>query len=112
MGRVTAKQRPRKPARVARTLTQTKLSSSAPLGLLALHLLGVWRPITNRGLLFVASDEARAERLGMLLHGLEPDAHVLVFPRPDTLPFDATAPSTEVAGRRASVLRRITEDGD
>jgi transcription-repair coupling factor (superfamily II helicase) len=112
MGRVTAKLKARRSARVAESAVRTKISSSSPLGLLSLHLLDLWRRIADRGLLFIASDQARAERLGMLLHGLDPQAHVLVFPRPDTLPFDAAPASGEIAGRRASVLRRITEESE
>ncbi|MGJ4944828.1 TRCF domain-containing protein [Bradyrhizobium sp. HKCCYLS1011] len=83
------------------------LSSAAPLGLLALHLLTTWRNAGSDGLVFVAKDEARAERLGAILHALDPACDVLVLPRFDTLPFDEVEPSREIAGRRASVLRRL-----
>lgn len=48
-----------------------------------------------------------AERLGSVLHSLDPSLDVLVFPRLNTLPFDGLEPSREIAGRRSSVLRRL-----
>lgn len=79
-------------------------SSAAPTGLIALHLLKLWR---KAGVVFVASDETRAERLGAVLHAFDPGCPVMVLPRFDTLPFDEVEPSREISGRRASVLRRL-----
>ena len=81
--------------------------SSAPLGMLALHLLEQWRKSSRDGLVFLAENENRAERLGSVLHSLDPAVEVLVFPRLNTLPFDGLEPSREIAGRRSSVLRRL-----
>ena len=86
---------------------RTTISSSSPLGLLALHLLEQWRKSGRDGIVFLSENESRAERLGSVLHSLAPSLEVLVFPRLNTLPFDGLEPSREIAGRRSSVLRRL-----
>src|ERR1700744_2056365 len=83
------------------------ISSSSPLGMLALHLLQQWRKLAGKGLVFLSENEDRAERLGSILHSLDPSLDVLVFPRMNTLPFDGLEPSREIGGRRSSVLRRL-----
>nr|WP_244423014.1 DEAD/DEAH box helicase [Bradyrhizobium sp. ORS 278] len=60
-------------------------------------------------MVFLSSDEARAERIAAVLHAMDPDCGVLVLPRFDTVPFDDAAPSRELSGRRAHVLRRLAE---
>ncbi|NPV21002.1 DEAD/DEAH box helicase [Bradyrhizobium aeschynomenes] len=84
-------------------------SSDAPLGLLALHLLSERQRRKTHGLIFIADNEPRAERLAAVLHAMDPGCDVLVLPRFDTLPFDDAEPSREVAGRRTHVLRRLAE---
>jgi len=102
-------------ARAASALKMSKgsprsaVSSSSPLGMLALHLLEQWRKSGRDGIVFLAEDENRAERLGSVLHSLAPSLDVLVFPRLNTLPFDGMEPSREIAGRRSSVLRRLAK---
>jgi transcription-repair coupling factor (superfamily II helicase) len=86
---------------------RSTISSSSPLGMLALHLLEQWRQSGRDGIVFLAENENRAERLGSVLHSLDPSLDVLVFPRLNTLPFDGLEPSREIAGRRTSVLRRL-----
>ena len=83
------------------------ISTSSPLGMLALHLRDQWKKSGRDGLVFLAEDENRAERLGGIVHALDPSLDVLVFPRLNTLPFDGLEPSREIAGRRSSVLRRL-----
>ena len=83
------------------------ISTSSPLGMLALHLREQWKKSGRDGLVFLAEDENRAERLGGIVHALDPSLDVLVFPRLNTLPFDGLEPSREIAGRRSSVLRRL-----
>src|SRR5437868_5804845 len=75
--------------------------------MLALHLREQWNRSGRDGLVFLAEDENRAERLGGIVHALDPSLDVLVFPRLNTLPFDGLEPSREIAGRRSSVLRRL-----
>src|ERR1700744_622784 len=87
--------------------SRSTISSSSPLGLLALHLLQQWKKSAGKGIVFLSENEDRAERLGSVLHALDPSLDVLVFPRLNTLPFDGLEPSREIAGRRASVLRRL-----
>ena len=85
------------------------ISSSSPLGVLALHLLTQWKQSGRGGIVFLAESESRAERLGSVIHAFDPSCEVLVFPRLNTLPFDQLEPSHELAGRRASVLRRLAK---
>ena len=85
------------------------VSSSSPLGLLALYLLDVWRRPKSKGLIFLSEDERRAEQVGAILHAFEPQSGVMVLPRLDAFPFDGLQPSRELTGRRASVLRRMAE---
>jgi transcription-repair coupling factor (superfamily II helicase) len=75
--------------------------------MLALHLLEQWSGSGHNGIVFLTEQESRAERLGGVLHSLDPALEVLVFPRLNTLPFDGLEPSREIAGRRSSVLRRL-----
>src|SRR5690242_19359450 len=90
-------------------LPRSTISSSSPLGMLALHLLEQWRKSGRDGIVFLSENENRAERLGGVLHSLAPTLDVLVFPRLNTLPFDGLEPSREIAGRRSSVLRRLAK---
>ena len=76
---------------------------------MALHLLAEWRKAGRNGIVFLSENENRAERLGAVIHALDPSCDVLVFPRLNTLPFDQLEPSHEIAGRRSSVLRRLAK---
>nr|WP_316225043.1 DEAD/DEAH box helicase [Bradyrhizobium sp. SZCCHNR1082] len=75
--------------------------------MLALHVVTQWRMSGRRGLVFLAENERRAERLGSIIQVVEPTCDVLVYPRLNTLPFDQLEPSRDIAGRRSSVLRRL-----
>ncbi|MBR0829947.1 DEAD/DEAH box helicase [Bradyrhizobium manausense] len=75
--------------------------------MVALHLLEQWGKSGRDGIVFLCEDENRAERLGGIIHALDPSVDVLVFPRLNTLPFDGLEPSREIAGRRSAVLRRL-----
>src|SRR6201992_1008899 len=87
--------------------SRSAIASSSPLGMLTLHLLQQWRQSGRDGIVFLSENENGAERLGSVLHSLDPSLDVLVFSRLHTLPFDGLEPSREIAGRRASVLRRL-----
>ena len=91
----------------SKTTSRSAISSSSPLGMLALHLLEQWSKSGRDGLVFLCDDESRAERLGGVIHALDPSVEALVFPRLNNLPFDGLEPSREIAGRRSSVLRRL-----
>lgn len=93
----------------AKASQRAAISSSSPLGMMALHLLAKWKDSGRNGLVFLAESENRAERLGSVIHALDPSCEVLVFPRLNTLPFDQLEPSREIAGRRAAVLRRLAK---
>jgi transcription-repair coupling factor (superfamily II helicase) len=88
---------------------RSTISASSPLGLRALHLLEQWRKPGHDGIVFLSENENRAERLGSVLHSLDPSLDMLVFPRLNTLPFDGLEPSREIAGRRSAVLRRLAK---
>lgn len=77
--------------------------------MLALHLLQQWKKSGRDGVVFLAGEENRAERLASIVHSLDRSPGVLVFPRLNNLPFDGLEPSREIAGRRSSVLRRIAK---
>lgn len=93
----------------SKSSSRSAVSSSSPLGMLALHLLEQWEKSGRNGLVFLCDDENRAERLGGVIHALGPSVDVLVFPRLNNLPFDGLEPSREIAGRRSSVLRRLAK---
>ncbi|MET4276576.1 transcription-repair coupling factor (superfamily II helicase) [Bradyrhizobium sp. F1.2.2] len=95
--------------RADKSASRSAVASSSPLGMLALHLLEQWEKSGRDGLVFLCDDESRAERLGGVIHALDPAVDVLVFPRLNTLPFDGLEPSREIAGRRSSVLRRLAK---
>ena len=77
--------------------------------MMARHLLAQWGRSGRNGVVFLAENENRAERLGGIIHALDPSCDVLVFPRLNTLPSDQLEPSYEIAGRRSSVLRRLAK---
>jgi transcription-repair coupling factor (superfamily II helicase) len=98
---------PKTPTKKGKKFSGSAISTSSPLGMLALHLREQWKKFGRDGLVFLAEDENRAERLGGIVHALDPSLDVLVFPRLNTLPFDGLESSREIAGRRSSVLRRL-----
>lgn len=97
------------PKAKSKTTSRSAISSSSPLGLLALHLIEQWRTSGGDGLVFLCDNENRAERLGGVIHALDPSVEALVFPRLNNLPFDGLEPSREIAGRRSAVLRRLAK---
>jgi hypothetical protein len=66
---------------VTKRKTSAAISSSSPLGLMALHLLAQSRKSGRNGVVFLTENETRAERLGAIIHALESSCNVLVFPR-------------------------------
>jgi transcription-repair coupling factor (superfamily II helicase) len=48
------------------------ISSWSPIGMLAIHLLELWRSGGRNGIVFLVETEERAERLGSILHSLDP----------------------------------------
>ena len=101
--KVSARSATRKSAtKKGRKAADSAISTSSPLGMLALHLREQWKKSGRDGLVFLAEDENRAERLGGIVHALDPSLDVLVFPRLNTLPFDGLEPSREIAGRRSA----------
>ncbi|HYH36719.1 MAG TPA: DEAD/DEAH box helicase [Azospirillum sp.] len=63
------------------------------------------------GLLHVAEDGRRLERLRRLLAFRAPERTVLAFPAWDALPYDRASPSTRVTGRRIDTLVRLARPG-
>jgi transcription-repair coupling factor (superfamily II helicase) len=89
------------------TVERSREVSDRPRGAVALALAGRWRIAATGGLLYLTAGEREAEYLGASLHQLFPECGVMVLPRWDCLPYDASGPSREAMGRRASVLRRL-----
>src|SRR5919112_6759727 len=85
------------------------LTLARSIGLHAVRLIEWAREAGPAGLIHVAEEERRAERLAQALKGLAPDLEVLLLPPWDCLPYDSPSPSREAMGRRASVLRRMGE---
>lgn len=81
----------------------------APIGWLALYLLGRWKDAGRDGLIVICACEQRAERLGAIIQAFDPRTGVMVLPSLRPAPDDDIEPSPEVAGRRSSVLRRLAE---
>jgi transcription-repair coupling factor (superfamily II helicase) len=77
-------------------------------GVAVLELVDRWRNAGPGGLLYLAKDEREAEYFGANIHSLFPDCPVMVFPRWDCFPYELGGPSSEIMGRRASVLRRLS----
>lgn len=84
------------------------IGSDAPLGILTLYLLQEAQQAGRDGLVLVCDEERRAERLGALIHAFDPAVEVLVLPSPGPA-FEDLEPAREIAGRRASVLRRLAQ---
>ncbi|WP_448206200.1 transcription-repair coupling factor [Azospirillum sp. sgz302134] len=61
------------------------------------------------GVLHIAEDARRLERICRNLRAVAPDVEVLSFPAWDTLPYDRASPSARVAGRRIATLARLAE---
>ncbi len=87
------------------------LTLARSIGLHAVRLIEWAREAGPAGLIHVAEEERRAERLAQALKGLAPDLEVLLLPPWDCLPYDSASPSREVMGQRASALRRMAEKG-
>jgi transcription-repair coupling factor (superfamily II helicase) len=100
---------PPTPAKHRRGSSSEKMSSDAPQGILALHLLELWRSAGDDGLIFICQDERRAEQVGAIVHAFEPSSGVMVLPSLGAWTFNDVEPSPEIAGRRSSVLRRLAE---
>jgi len=77
-----------------------------PEGMTAL-VLG--RLVEENQLLYIASDEAEAERLLDALRYFAPKAELLYFPPWDCLPYDRVSPSAGVVSQRLSTLYRLTQ---
>ncbi|WP_111417622.1 DEAD/DEAH box helicase [Rhodoplanes roseus] len=87
-------------------LRQQAVVSDSPLG--AIAELALSRRDDATVVVLLAS-ERRAEMLGAILHAFDPGCGAMVLPRTDVLPYDGIVPSRDIAGRRASVLRRLAQ---
>jgi transcription-repair coupling factor (superfamily II helicase) len=61
------------------SLPHSAIASSSPLGMLALHLLQQWKKSGRDGIVFLAGEENRAERLAGIVHSLDRSSGILVF---------------------------------
>ena len=89
---------------------QTPDASVFSAGATAIHLATAARAAGDRGLLYVAADDPRAEQVEDAVRALFPDLEVLAFPAWDCLPYDRVSPSRAVQGVRASTLRRLASE--
>jgi hypothetical protein len=80
---------------------RSAVSTSSPLGLLALYLLGQWSKSPRGGIVFLAEDENRAERIGSLLHSLDPLLGVLLVSTAEAIMERLPMPTTWRRHRRA-----------
>lgn len=62
-------------------------------------------------LIYVATNERRADEIGRALRVFAPEREVQVLEPWDCLPYDRASPSREVMGRRMSVLARLSRPG-
>lgn len=60
-------------------------------------------------LLFIAADEAQAERLMDSLVYFAPKAEIIYFPPWDCLPYDRVSPSTDIVSQRLAALYKLTQ---
>jgi len=83
--------------------------SSVPVSLAAVRLL----PFAAEGdaLIYVASDDHRAEGIAHLLAELAPGAMVAFLPAWDCLPYDRASPSPDILGQQMAALRRLGAQG-
>ncbi|MDQ0356197.1 transcription-repair coupling factor (superfamily II helicase) [Rhodoplanes tepidamans] len=96
----------REPLAVPQIRQRASVVSGSPLGAVAELTLARWAE-ADVAILVLAPSERRAEMLGAILHAFDPDCGAMVLPRSDVLPYDGIVPSRDIAGRRASVLRRL-----
>ncbi|WP_082532253.1 MULTISPECIES: DEAD/DEAH box helicase [unclassified Phenylobacterium] len=59
------------------------------------------------GLIYIASNERRADEIARAMQDLAPQIEVLSLPPWDCLPYDRASPSRECMGRRMEVLGRL-----
>jgi transcription-repair coupling factor (superfamily II helicase) len=85
------------------SLTKAPLAS---VGLLAVTLADA---LANEDVMFVASDEQRAEAVAAALQCAAPAAMVIHCPSSDALPGDSAAASPANVGRRVAALRRLRQ---
>lgn len=74
-----------------------------PIGIVAVRLA---EALAGGDLLFIASDEQRAEAVAMALRAGASDADIIHCPSSDALPGDAAPASPANVGRRVAALRR------
>jgi transcription-repair coupling factor (superfamily II helicase) len=86
-----------------------KRPADIPTAAMAIRLIQAAKSAGASGVLHIASDERRAEDIGLILASLAPELEALVFPPWDCLPYDRASPSRESMGRRMTVLGRLAE---
>ncbi len=85
--------------------------AGAPEGFDAWLLADLAEQAGEGGLLHIAEDGRRLERLRRLLAFRAPELPVLTFPAWDVLPYDRASPSTRMTGRRIDTLVRLGRPG-
>lgn len=81
--------------------------AQAPTAFLAQALIAPALAADHRGLVYVASNERRADEIARALYDLAPEIEVINIPPWDCLPYDRTAPSRQCMGRRMSAFAAL-----
>ncbi len=88
----------------------TTVIAAAPEGVDALLLAG-YAVAAARPLLFIARDDADAERMAGLLDFINPDLRVMQFPAWDCLPYDRVSPNPRITAARLRLLCHLARGG-
>ncbi|HEV7372946.1 DEAD/DEAH box helicase, partial [Arenibaculum sp.] len=83
-----------------------------PPGYDAVHLARLARACAARGLLHVAADRRRLERLVRWLRFFDPDLELVILPPWDTAPYERNSPSPAVSAARVAAMMRMLEPAD
>jgi transcription-repair coupling factor (superfamily II helicase) len=78
-----------------------------PAAACALAIIATAREAQDEAVVYIASNDRRAEEAGRALGAFAPDLEVLHLPAWDCLPYDRASPSREIMGKRMAVLARL-----
>jgi transcription-repair coupling factor (superfamily II helicase) len=93
----------------ARLSAKRLIIPSDPAGRLVVELLELLDERRDRPLVHIAADSRRADLLFAIAQAFAPHLRLALLPAWDCLPFDSISPSRAVMGRRAGVLRWLTD---